>query len=422
MSPQRHWVKVDENGHLALPPEVAQQFGLVPGQRTVLEVREHEVLLRRAPHSLRRVYVEVTNRCNLHCRTCIRNEWDVTYGRMEESTYARILEGIQAFDPIPEIFFAGFGEPLVHPSIVEWVRQGKALGATVSLITNGILLDEAKARALIEAGLDNLWVSIDGATSEGFADVRLGEYLPLIVENIERLQRLKAEIHGTTSPWGPPRLSIATVLMKRNVHEFPQVLELGRRLGAVHFSVSNLMAYTEAMQPEILYPYEMYAVRGSDASDARPSLSFPVMDITKETREAVLAALQSGLRLEFFGGQLDETVDVCPFVRRGSTSIRWDGQLSPCWPLLYDHTTFLGERHRFVRAYHVGNMRQRTLADLWYDSEYAALRERLVAFDFAPCVTCNACELASGNEEDCMGNTHPTCGGCLWAQGFIQCP
>ncbi len=146
------------------------------------------------------------------------------------------------------------------------------------------------------------------------------------------------------------------------------------------------------------------------------------MDINEKTREAILAALQSGLRLEFFGGRLDETVEVCPFMRRGSTSIRWDGALSPCWPLLYDHFTFLGERRRFVRAYHVGNIRQRTLADLWHDPAYAAFRERLVAFDFAPCVTCNACELASGNEEDCLGNVHPACGGCLWAQGFIQCP
>ncbi len=26
------------------------------------------------------------------------------------------------------------------------------------------------------------------------------------------------------------------------------------------------------------------------------------------------------------------------------------------------------------------------------------------------------------NEEDCFGNTFPTCGGCLWAQGVIRCP
>ncbi len=35
---------------------------------------------------------------------------------------------------------------------------------------------------------------------------------------------------------------------------------------------------------------------------------------------------------------------------------------------------------------------------------------------------CNSCEMAIENVEDCFGNVHPTCGGCLWAQGLIRCP
>ncbi len=418
---QRHWATIDEEGRLIFPPEVAERLGFLPGQRIILEEHEHEVTLQAAPHALRRVYVEVTNRCNLHCRTCIRNQWDVPYGRMPQATYDRILEGIQDFHPLPEIFFAGFGEPLVHPKIAQWVAQAKAVGARVQLITNGILLDKAKAKALVEAGLDMLWVSIDAASPEGFTDVRLGAYLPLILKNLERLNDIKAQVHGVASPWVPPRLGFATVLMQRNVEEFPEVLALGRRLGASAYSVSNLMPYTADMQPEVLYHHTMYAGR-SDTLDARPTLSFPVLDLNEATQPAVLAALASGARLEFFGGRLDGQADVCPFVRRSSTSIRWDGFLSPCWPLLYDHTTYLDDRRRFVRAYHVGNIRERTLADLWHDVNYTALRERLAAFRFSPCVACNACEMASSNEEDCFGNTHPACGGCLWAQGFIQCP
>jgi MoaA/NifB/PqqE/SkfB family radical SAM enzyme len=44
------------------------------------------------------------------------------------------------------------------------VQKAKAAGASVELITNGILLDEAVLKALMDAGLDGLWVSIDGAT------------------------------------------------------------------------------------------------------------------------------------------------------------------------------------------------------------------------------------------------------------------
>jgi len=50
------------------------------------------------------------------------------------------------------------------------------------------------------------------------------------------------------------------------------------------------------------------------------------------------------------------------------------------------------------------------------------LRERLLAFDFSPCTICNSCDMADVNLEDCCGSPTPSCGGCLWAQGFIRCP
>ena len=43
-------------------------------------------------------------------------------------------------------------------------------------------------------------------------------------------------------------------------------------------------------------------------------------------------------------------------------------------------------------------------------------------FDFASCLYCGHCELFEENQEDCIGNTHPACGGCLWAEGVLSCP
>ena len=45
-----------------------------------------------------------------------------------------------------------------------------------------------------------------------------------------------------------------------------------------------------------------------------------------------------------------------------------------------------------------------------------------LACRFSPCHVCVGCSLLEKNEEDCGGNAYPTCGGCLWAQGSIQCP
>jgi hypothetical protein len=62
------------------------------------------------------------------------------------------------------------------------------------------------------------------------------------------------------------------------------------------------------------------------------------------------------------------------------------------------------------------------LLDIWKDPQYVELRQRLQSFEFSPCTDCNCCELPEENREDCLGNTFPACGGCLWAQGLIQCP
>jgi hypothetical protein len=70
----------------------------------------------------------------------------------------------------------------------------------------------------------------------------------------------------------------------------------------------------------------------------------------------------------------------------------------------------------------VGCLQEHPLLELWNDASYKDLRERLIEFDFSPCIPCNSCEMVDSNEEDCFGNSLPACGGCLWGQGFIQCP
>jgi len=85
--------------------------------------------------------------------------------------------------------------------------------------------------------------------------------------------------------------------------------------------------------------------------------------------------------------------------------------VSPCLPLLHTHESFLDFRQRKSHAYAVGNVNDRGLLDLWNDQGYVALRERLMAFDFAPCILCNSCDMADENLEDCFGSPAPTCGG-----------
>ena len=112
----------------------------------------------------------------------------------------------------------------------------------------------------------------------------------------------------------------------------------------------------------------------------------------------------------------------CPFIEQGVGVVGWEGDFSPCLSLLHSHVSYLHDRVRYSRRWLLGNIKQKTLIEQWNDPEHIAFHHRVKNFVFSPCTSCGGCELAEKNEEDCHGNKFPTCGGCLWGQGIIQCP
>ena len=409
-------VRIDGGGRLVLPIELVERLGLVEGAAIRVEEWGDAISVGRSSASLARVYVEPTTRCNLRCRTCIRNVWDEPAGSMSARTFARLLDGVRRLSPLPTIFFGGFGEPFAHRGLLGMIAAAKSVGCPVEVITNGTRLGAKVREELVRIGLDRLWVSIDGATPESYADVRLGDLLPAVLESLARLRELR-----NATATSLPRLGIAFVAMKRNIADLPEVIRLGQHLGADRFSISNVLPHTPEMREQVLY------ARSIDAEDVRPSpwtpeISLPRLDIDEATLGRLLQ-LEAGPRGSSLPGHVREAASSsCPFVEKGSLAVRWDGQISPCLPLLHTHASYLDFRPRVNHAHAIGNVDERSLLEAWRDPAYVALRERLLAFDFAPCTICNSCDMADENLEDCFGSPTPACGGCLWAQGFIRCP
>ncbi len=415
--PPSTWAEVDEKGRLILPADIATSYGLKPGAKVRLDSGEDVVRMHRPVTQLNKVYIEPTVACNLDCITCFRNAWDQPIGRMTEETFASIMAGLKEMDPIPSIYFGGIGEPLFHPKTIDWIAEAKALGVKVELITNGTTLTEKKAQEIIDTGLDILWLSLDGATPETYSDVRMGAELPNILKNLRRFAKMRPAGH-----YPKPEIGIAFVAMKRNIADLPAVIKLGRSVKAQYFSVSNLQPATADMQTERLYEQTMHNIAYLDAPHL-PRLSLPKMDFDEHTREALFQTFNSQLNISFAGNNWSGANDTCNFIESGTMTVAWDGEVSPCWPLMHTHTSYLHGKERLSKKHSIGNVREHSLLDLWFDPDYLAYRERLHNFAFAPCSFCGGCDLSETNDEDCIGNnTFPVCGGCLWAQGIIQCP
>ena len=102
--------------------------------------------------------------------------------------------------------------------------------------------------------------------------------------------------------------------------------------------------------------------------------------------------------------------------------VRSDGAVAPCMALLHNGYTWMNQVRRKITHCSFGSIREQSLTDIWNSKEYKTFRRKFDAFEFASCIYCGHCELFSENKEDCIGNTHPACGGCLWAEGVLSCP
>jgi PqqA peptide cyclase len=108
---------------------------------------------------------EITHRCPLHCVYC-SNPLELAGETSELSTteWADIFQQAGKLGML-HAHFTG-GEPLARPDLTELVACARAAGLYTNLITSGIGLDEARLRALVDAGLDHIQVSFQDSREE----------------------------------------------------------------------------------------------------------------------------------------------------------------------------------------------------------------------------------------------------------------
>jgi len=404
-----------ESGKLAVPPELEKKLGLSPGARLEIVFDGGRAEILPNIHSLNRLYVEPTSRCNLACRTCIRNTWNEPMGDMDMAVFERLVPQLGRFPHLESVMFGGFGEPTAHPRILDMVRAVKALGLRAEMTTNATLLDDALVEGLLRERLDMLWISLDGTTEESFAAVRPGAGLARVLENLDRLARRNGRDGHEIE------IGIAFVVMKTNLADVKHLDRLARSVGARRIIVSHVLPYSEAMEKEMLC-LQTLTLETFTFAPGKTELSLPRLDVNNTTKDTLFSLFQGFENLTLMGNRVAVDARRCRFVHERTAFVRWDGRVAPCMGLLHSHKTYLYGLERQVRSHAFGDIRTEDLYDIWNSKAYAGFRDKVKAFDFSPCHVCGGCSLLEKNEEDCYGNAFPACGGCLWAQGIIQCP
>ena len=357
-----------------------------------------------------KLHVEITTRCNLDCSMCQRHVWDEPAADMSAETFHAVVRGLADLPGERTLQLSGFGEPLSHPEIVDFVRLAVEAGLATEIVTNGALLSRELGTALIGAGLRKLILSV------GCGD-------DIVEQSAVNLRRLHRSALGTDGRW--PEVALHAVLKRSNVRALRKLRSLAMVLHASTISVSHLLPHSREMAAEALYGARLPAAgTGPEAKGNpwRPHVMLPALEWSGEEARAVGALLAGQPEITLGRTRVDMGYSACPFIMEGRAAIDWRGNLAPCLPLLRTHPVVTPRRSRVVRQWHVGNVGESSLHDLWGRPDYVAFRERVREFAFPPCPNCGDCELVVTNEADCYGNPFPTCGDCLYARGLVRCP
>jgi len=131
--------------------------------------------------------IEPTNRCNLKCPECPSGNGEMVrpLGLMSMERFERILDEV-----CPEAFYLQLffqGEPFINNSLPDMIRYAKTKRMYVSVSTNAHFLRMDVVERLLDSGLDQLIVSIDGLTQESYERYRVGGSLNRVHEALELL-------------------------------------------------------------------------------------------------------------------------------------------------------------------------------------------------------------------------------------------
>lgn len=136
--------------------------------------------------------LELTNACNLDCVMCQNIRSKRKRGFMDPDLARIVLtQGRQI--GMEKVALYSTGESLLHPDFVKILAMAKDLGFYTYLTTNGIPLHRELAREIVDAGLDSIKFSIDGADPETYRKIRGKDVFDTLIENIKTLRRIRDE-------------------------------------------------------------------------------------------------------------------------------------------------------------------------------------------------------------------------------------
>lgn len=203
-----------------------------------IEILQKKIILK---SHVKRLWVTVTTRCNIKCRTCglWSSPWEIPRKTADEV--------IRLFPYLDRVVWLG-GEVFLYEYFDEmFTKACNYPNLKQQVITNGVILTEKWIEKIVNAGVE-LTISIDGITKEVYEYIRCGSNFEKLIKNIKLINELRQKCRSVT------KMRLNAVIMKSNFHQFEGFLDFAKDLG---FEQVSLMAlhFDRDPQENILYSH-----------------------------------------------------------------------------------------------------------------------------------------------------------------------
>lgn len=292
--------------------------------------------------------IENVSRCNFRCVMCQVSEWQGGK-RAEDLAFHKFKEIIDTNYGLLEIKIQGMGEPTMgRDDYFEMIKYARNQHIWVRTVTNGSLLHQNdNISKFLSSGVNEIQISIDGASKNVFESIRRGGKFEKVKKNVKQLNEEAKKIgKANTKMW--------TVVQKANIHELESLVDTSLELG-----FSSLVFSLDVID----WGNSQWSTRNSSIK-ADTELTFTrAVSLIERGRESGVTVSFWNIN-EKYSTNSPSTLCPWPFER---SYIGSDERVVPCC-MIADPNTFeiLGSD---------SEIKNKTFVEIWKSKEYASFRE-----------------------------------------------
>ncbi|MBW1853597.1 MAG: radical SAM protein [Deltaproteobacteria bacterium] len=281
--------------------------------------------------------IEITNRCNLTCKMCPRDYFNLLKEDMPLETFKKIVDRLEN---ITLLTLTGWGEPLVHPHIFEMITYCKERSHKVKLTTNGTLLTSEMRQRVFSSGLDEITISLESINKAS----EVGHTNLDVLQHIKDLAKERQD--------NIPTISLQATLHKGRGQDVYEVIRFGKEAGVQRINLGRLDVRLNENLERPSAQEEISILREADRLGRElgirvDSIQYALFDGFERTTYKILKSV-----LHRFGKYCLRLYDY--------VYINQKAEVTPCCGM---------------PTYGMGNILEKGLGEIWKSKEYQYFRE-----------------------------------------------